>query len=256
MNEDPILVEEFEGGGCWQVTLNAPRGNVIDLRMIEALTELVARAEQSQSLKALVFRGAGPNFSYGASVQEHLPGAIESMLPAFHELFRRLFDAALFTMAAVEGQCLGGGLELATFCNKIFATTDAQFGHPEIRLGVFAPVGSVLLPARIGRACAEELCLTGRILSAEEAHQVGLVDAIAESPAEAAHAYFRKYLREFSAISLRHAQRAVRFTLSQQYRHAIETLERDYLQGLMATHDAVEGVRAFLEKRPPRWEHR
>jgi cyclohexa-1,5-dienecarbonyl-CoA hydratase len=158
--------------------------------------------------------------------------------------------------AAVKGQCLGGGLELASVCHRLFATADAKFGQPEIALGVFAPIASIVLPERIGRANGEDLCLTGRIVTAAEAKQMGLVDELVEGdPGDAALAWARAHFTARSASSLRMAVKAVRADLAARIRTELPVLEAMYLDELMATRDANEGLRAFLEKRAPVWRH-
>jgi cyclohexa-1,5-dienecarbonyl-CoA hydratase len=175
------------------------------------------------------------------------------MLRGFHRLFHLLLEANVVTLAAVRGQCLGGGLELAGFCNRLFAAPDARLGQPEIVLGVFAPVASVALVERVGRSHAEDLCLSGRSLTAQEAHRIGLVDEIADDPDAAALAYAREHLLPRSASSLRLALRATRVGYAERFRHALAEVERLYLEELMSTADATEGLQAFLEKRSPSW---
>ena len=203
-----------------------------------------------------VFEGAGAHFSYGASVAEHRPAEIERVLPRFHDLFRDLYDLARPTLAVVRGKCLGGGLELAAFCNWIFAAPDAQLGQPEIRLGVFAPVASLVLAERVGRPQAEMLCLGGHMLDAGEALETGLVDFVAEEPGAAADAWIERHLLPHSAVALHHAVRAVRLPLRDGFLRNLDELERMYLRDLMRTEDAREGITAFLEKRPPVWKNR
>ncbi len=253
MNGVSPLLFDSTNDACWLVTLNAPKGNIIDTSMIRALTDVVIRAAETQRLKAIIFTGAGPHFSFGASVKEHQPGEVETLLPAFHDLIRRTFECGVFTIAAVRGQCLGGGLELASACHRIVASPDAHFGQPEILLGVFAPAGSVLLPERIGRARAEDLCLTGRIIGSVEALRIGLVDDLADNPVESALKYTNDHLSKLSASTLRHAVRAVRLPLAQRFNETIQQLEHRYLNDLMKTADAKEGISAFLEKRTAKW---
>lgn len=254
---DPVLnVEWLESGAIWDVELGGSKGNVLDAPLVTALTELFEEAAPNPELKAVVLRGRGDHFSFGASVQEHLPEQIQSMLPRFHRLFRTIDQSSVMCLAAVRGQCLGGGLELASFCHRLFATPDARLGQPEIALGVFAPLASLILPERIGRAAAEDLCLTGRVVSGEEALALGLVDALAPDPEAAALHYAREHLLKHSASSLRHATRAVRLGLSWRLREDLPQLERAYLEQLMGTEDAVEGLRAFLDRRRPSWRNR
>jgi cyclohexa-1,5-dienecarbonyl-CoA hydratase len=159
-------------------------------------------------------------------------------------------------LVAVRGQCLGGGLEVVAAGNLIFAAPGAMFGQPEIKLAVFAPAASCILPERIGQAQAEDLLFSGRSITAETAHQVGLVTALAEDPEQAALAYFKEYLAPLSASSLRFAVRAARAGVNERIMAKLALVERLYLDGLMATHDAVEGLGAFIAKRPAIWQDR
>ena len=254
--EAPVWVEEKDDGQIWRVTLNTPKANILDMQKTEILGATFRRARESPHLKAVILEGAGPHFSFGASVEEHQHGKFEAMLTEFHKLFRGILDASVVTLAAVRGQCLGGGLELASFCNRVIAAPDSRLGQPEIALGVFAPVASVALAERVGRGNAEDLCLSGRSLTAEEAHRIGLVDEIAADPAEAAMAYAREHLLPRSASSLRLAVRAVRDGFGRRFRAEVERTERLYCDELMKTTDAAEGLEAFLEKRQPVWRDR
>jgi cyclohexa-1,5-dienecarbonyl-CoA hydratase len=253
---EPVRIERHEGGALWRVALAGGRGNVLDRRAVDALSAVAREVRDDPRAKAVVLEGEGPHFSYGASVAEHLPGECEAMLARFHALFGLLLEGGVVWLAAVRGRCLGGGLELASFCHRVFASPDAMLGQPEIALGVFAPVASAFLPERVGRPAAEDLCLSGRTVGAAEALAMGLVDEVAEDPGAAAAAWARRHLLPRSASSLRHAARALRKDLAQRLPGRLAGLERDYADRLMRTEDAVEGLRAFLEKRPPAWRDR
>lgn len=245
----------LEAGAIRHVRLGGSKGNIIDAAMGRALDDLFRDAGRDRDLKAIIVQGEGAHFSYGASVEEHLPEHVAGMLRGFHGLFTAMLDSAVPVLAAVRGRCLGGGLELAAFCHRVFASPDAQLGQPEIALGVFPPLASTFLRERVGRGAAEDLCLSGRTIAAPEALRIGLVDALADDPFEAALTYARQHLLPRSAASLRHAVRAVRCDLAARFKVDIAALERLYLDDLMKTADAVEGIRAFLEKRPPRWRN-
>ncbi len=251
----PVTLEKLEAGAIWHVKLATPKANILDGSKTERLKRIFADARADRELKAVIIEGEGPHFSFGASVEEHLPAEVKKMLRGFHSLFGTILDSAVVTLAAVRGQCLGGGLELAAFCHRLFVAPDARLGQPEIVLGVFAPVASVALAERVGRSRAEDLCLSGRSISAEEAMTIGLADEIADDPSAAALAYARQYLLPRSASSLRLAVRAVRSEFATRLRDALAETERLYLEELMATDDAVEGLNAFLEKREPRWKN-
>ncbi len=254
--DGPVRVETLEAGAIWRVVLNTPKANLVDMEKCGLLSEIFARAGEEAGLKAIVLQGEGPHFSFGASVAEHMPERVEDMIHGFHGLFHRMLDARVPTLAAVRGQCLGGGMELATFCHRIFASPDAWLGQPEIVLGVLAPVASVMLCERVGRSHAEHLLLSGVSVSAEEAHAMGLVDEVADDPAAAALAYAREHLLPKSASSLRFAVEAARAGFADRFRKELDAVERLYLKELMATSDAQEGLKAFLEKRRPEWSNR
>ncbi len=252
---DTVRLERLDDDEVWRVWLATPKANILDMDKVERLGKIFAQAAEQRDLKVILIEGEGPHFSFGASVEEHLPGKFESMIPGFHRLFELLFDSEVATLAVVRGQCLGGALELASLCNRVFAAPDAMMGQPEIALGVFAPVASVALADRIGRSRAEDLCLSGRSIGAEEALRIGLVDLVTDDPGAAALAYAREHLAQHSASSLRLAQRALRGAYRQRFRQELKTVERLYVETLMATADANEGLRAFMEKRAPRWKN-
>jgi cyclohexa-1,5-dienecarbonyl-CoA hydratase len=178
------------------------------------------------------------------------------MLRGFHGLILRMLECPVPLLVALRGQCLGGGLELACAGGLLFAAPDARLGQPEIVLGVFAPAASCLLPERIGPGPAEDLLLSGRSVDAQEALRLGLVNAVADDPAAAALAYFDGHLAAKSASSLGFAVRAARAGLVERVRTKLSALEQLYVEGVMPTADANEGLQAFLQKRSPRWEDR
>ena len=250
-----VTVKHLDDGAFWRVTFSNGKGNILDRETMAKLADVFRQAKQSAPLKAICLEGAGRHFSFGASVQEHMPDQVGSMLAAFRDLAFAMLDCDVVIVAAVVGQCLGGGLEVATLCHRVIATMDAQFAQPEIRLGVFAPVASIALVDRIGRANAEDLCLSGRTIDVSVAHGMGIVAAVDEHPADAALAWVKDSFGAHSASSLRHAVRAVRADLARRLHAELPGLESQYLQQLMRTTDAVEGLTAFVEKRAPVWRH-
>ncbi|PYT37256.1 MAG: hypothetical protein DMF52_03620 [Acidobacteria bacterium] len=193
--QDRVVLERLHGGAVLRAILDAPPGNILDIATLSDLNRRVAAEGGSKALKAIVFEGAGPNFSFGVSIQEHRTDTVEEMLRAFHDLFRTLLRLDRVLVAVVRGRCLGGGLELASFCHRVFAHPRARLGQPEINLGVFPPLASVILPLRCGQAVADEVCLTGRTFSAREALARRLVDEIAADPRRAADRWIAKHLR-------------------------------------------------------------
>jgi len=251
-----VVLEKLHGGAVLRVVLNAPPGNILDIKTLSHLRRLVATEGGSRALKVLVFEGAGPNFSYGVSIPEHRPETVEEMLRVFHDLFRALLRLDRMLLAVVRGECLGGGMELACFCHRVFAHPKARLGLPEIHLGVFAPLASIILPLRCGQATADEACLTGRTFSAREALALRLVDEVAADPRRAADRWIARHLLPNSAASLAPAVKAVRLGYNQAVLQNLAETERIYLHDLMRTKDAKEGIEAFMEKRAPNWKDR
>jgi len=236
------------------ITLNAPKANILDAHMIERIGAALDEYAELATLKLIAFEGAGKHFCFGASVAEHRAENAADMLTSFHGLFRRLASLAVPTAAIVRGQCLGGGLELASFCSWIFASESAHFGQPEIKLAVFPPMASILLPWRLGGGAGIDLCVSGRSIDAAEALRLGLLRDVSEDPSAAFESFFAKELAGLSATSLRIAERAARLPLARALREDLPQLEKLYLEELMHTHDANEGIAAFLEKRAPKYE--
>ncbi|MDA8248139.1 MAG: cyclohexa-1,5-dienecarbonyl-CoA hydratase [Rhodospirillales bacterium] len=256
MSDAPVRVWRTHGTALLRLRLARPKANVLDAAMVAALDAALTAELGRGAPLAVLIDAEGPHFSFGASVEEHLPEACAAMLHGFHALLLRLLDAPVPVLFAVRGQCLGGGLELALTGTRIFASPDAMLGQPEIRLGVFAPAASALLPERIGRPQAEAMLLGGRSLDAEAAHAVGLVQAIAADPEAAATEWFATHLADKSAAAIRCAMAAARGDLVARARTRLAELEALYLNDLMRTRDAVAGLQAFLDKRTPSWEHR
>jgi cyclohexa-1,5-dienecarbonyl-CoA hydratase len=252
----PLKVWFEAEGRLLRLRLSRPKANLIDAAMIAALDGALAEHMDNASLSAILLDSEGPHFSFGASVEEHLPAQCAAMLRAIHSLILRLVDSPVPILVAVRGQCLGGGLELALAGHLVFVAPDAGLGQPEMKLGVFAPAASCLLPEIIGPVRALDLLLSGRSISGADAAAMGMACQAAPDPESAALAYFNEHLKPKSASSLRLAVKAARLDYAARMRAKIATVERLYLDELMKTHDAVEGLEAFLGKRTAQWQHR
>ena len=252
----PLKVWLEKDGRLLRLRLARPKANIVDAAMIAALQSALGEHLSGARLRAVLLDAEGPHFSFGASVEEHLPESCARMLRQLHALILQLLESPVPVLVAVRGQCLGGGLEVAAAGHLIFAAPDAKMGQPEIKLAVFAPAASCLLPERIGQARAEDLLFSGRSIGAGEAHRIGLVNALADDPEAAALDYFEQFLAPLSASSLRFAVRAARAGFLARVSEKLAAVEKLYLEDLMATHDAVEGLNAFIEKRPANWEDR
>lgn len=246
-----LRLEPSADGAVIRLVMANGKGNILDRELMKELTTSVQRVGADSAVKAIVFEGDGAHFSFGASVPEHQKDQVAGMLYAFHTLFREIAAAARPTFALVRGQCLGGGMELACFCNLIFAAADSKFGQPEINLAVFPPIASLVLPWLVGQSASDDLLLSGRSITAEEAHTMGMVHSVAEDPEKELNAYLEKYILPKSTTALSFGVVAGRFQMYKAVLNDIEKLEDLYLNELMATHDANEGINAFIEKRKP-----
>ena len=250
-----LRLEFTQEGAVARLILSAPKANIIDGAMMDDLEQRMTALEKHKGLKAIVLMAEGPHFSFGASIEEHLPAAIAATLQRLHAIIRRMNALPAPTIAAIQGQCLGGGLELALACDLLLTEGGAQFGCPEIQLGVFAPAASALLPLRIRGGDAAHLLLTGARLSAEIALEKGLVDRVAAKGQllETLDAWLEGDFLPRSAVGLRHAALATRQPRAAVLENVLPHHEALYLDSLMASEDGCEGIHAFLERRAPVW---
>ncbi|HVA16974.1 MAG TPA: enoyl-CoA hydratase/isomerase family protein [Candidatus Dormibacteraeota bacterium] len=241
-------------GRVARVILDRPPLNVMNIAMMRELNAVVE--ELGPEMDFLVFQGAGEKgFSAGAEVADHTPEHVADMLHAFHGVFREIWNGRFITIAAVHGHCLGGGCELATFCDFVIAAESAKFGQPEIKLGCFPPVAMVTFPGLIGMRAAVDLILSGRTISAREAQRLGLASrVVADSDLENATASLLDDLGSLSPSCLGLARRTLWKAAGFDFERSLATVEELYLRDLMRTEDAQEGIRAFLEKRTPAWQ--
>jgi len=241
-----------------RVRFSRPPLNILDIAMMREVDAALTEAMGRRDVVAVVFEAA-PNaraFSAGVSIEEHREETIYQMLESFHNIFRTLLQMAKPAVAVVDGPALGGGCELVAGCDIVIASPAARFGLPEIKLGVFPPVAAVLLPRVVGERRARELLLTGEIFDAQEARRLGLVSHVVESAQlEARLQEVLSKLRELSAPALEMTRRAMDEARGRPFEQALERVEDIYLNELMKTEDAHEGVRAFIEKRKPVWKN-
>jgi cyclohexa-1,5-dienecarbonyl-CoA hydratase len=253
-----IKCEKHFDGAVLKIILNAPKANIMEAAMLGEIACVLAGLRDEKDVKLLVFEGEGKHFSFGASVPEHTKDKAAMMLRAFHGVFYDLVRLSIPAMAVVRGQCLGGGMELALFCNFIVADGTAMFGQPEIVLGVFPPPASVMLPRKVGQTYADDIALTGRSIDATEAQRIGLLTLLADEGTDAwesAAKWIEKHILLKSAESLRIANRAVRMDFFRGIWEDLPKMEGLYLKELMESHDANEGIKAFMEKRKPEWKN-
>ena len=242
-----------------RVTFARPPVNIFNIAMMREINDALNQCAQQRELVAIVFDANADcrAFSAGVAVEEHVEETIFQMLDSFHGIFRNLELIARPTIAVVDGAALGGGCELVAACDIVIASDRSRFGQPEIKLGVFPPVAAVLLPHVIGDKRARELMLTGELMEPAEAASLGLVNYLLPTgELEQKTTEILSRLRQLSSAALGLAKEAIDLGQGRSLDASLKVVENLYLNELMKTHDATEGIKAFIEKRKPEWHHR
>jgi cyclohexa-1,5-dienecarbonyl-CoA hydratase len=249
-----ILTELKDGVAT--LTLNRAPLNVLNIEMMEEINTYLEGLMKEKSLKLLVIRAMGKAFSAGVDVGEHLGDLVYKMIEVFHRMFRLMDALKVPSIAVVGGAALGGGCELALYCDMVLATEKAKFGQPEIQVGVFPPIAALIFPRMMGRKKAMELILAGDTISAQEACSLGLVNKVVPetSLAQEAEAFVGKFAK-LSGIVLKLTKEATLAGLNDDMDQGLKAIEKIYLDRLMKTNDALEGLKAFLDKRKPTWKN-
>lgn len=259
-----LKVELLEGDTVLGIQLTGGKGNILDTAMMQELDRALDEHRADEALRLVLIRGAEKNFSFGASIDEHTKDRVGDMLPTFHGLIRKMSAYPVPLAALVHGRCLGGAFELVLACHFVFATEDAVFACPEIKLGVFPPVLAVLGPQRLGAATAERLLLTGCEIDAAEAAGTGWLTRVlprgnvgSDEAYKSLLSWYRESLAPLSPFSLRQATHAIR-----QHGGILSALgaplvaaEKQYLEKLVPSHDGNEGIEAFIARRKPTWSN-
>jgi cyclohexa-1,5-dienecarbonyl-CoA hydratase len=242
-----------------RITFARPPLNVLNIAMMREIGQALNQCEQQRNLAAIVFDAADGTraFTAGVAVEEHVAGTVFKMLDTFHAIFRSLAQISKPVVAIVDGPALGGGCELVAACDIVIASDRARFGQPEIKLGVFPPVAAILLPRIIGDKKAREMILLGEMVDAGEAQRLGLVSQVVPSSAlqREAEAVLGK-LRELSGAALQFTRAALELGRDRDFETTLNEVEDLYLNELMKTEDAIEGVQSFMEKRKPEWRNK
>jgi cyclohexa-1,5-dienecarbonyl-CoA hydratase len=240
-----------------RISLHNPPLNVIDLPMMDDLAQALSDIDARAEISTIVIKGEGKSFSAGVDVAAHTPDKVEAMLSKFHGVIRALVSTRKVTIAAVNGHCLGGGAELAMVCDLVYTTEDAQWGFPEIKLGCYPPVAAAALAALVGQKHAADLILTGRTISGSEAARIGLANRAV--PIDELDRIVEEALTQLSKLSpeaLAITKKAIYAWDSIHFDKGLARSEKIYLDELMKTEDAQEGIKAFLEKREPQWKRK
>jgi len=240
-----------------RIALLNPPFNVIDIPMMDELAHSLTEFDSRPDVSVIVLCGEGKAFSAGVDVAAHTPDKVEEMLTKFHAVIRALLATKKITVAQVHGHCLGGGAELAMVCDMAFTTQSAQWGFPEITLGCYPPVACTALAALVGQKRAAELILTGRTIGGKESAEIGLATrAVPENELKDAVEQCVGHLLSLSPAALAIAKKASYVWDSSHFDKGLARAEKIYFEELIKTADAQEGIRAFMEKRAPKWRGR
>ncbi len=241
--------------GVATLTLNRAPLNVLNIEMMEEINTYFESLLKEKTLKLLVIQAAGKAFSAGVDVGEHLGDLVYKMIEAFHKMFRLMDGLKVPSVSVVNGSALGGGCELAVYCDMVIATEKAKFGQPEIQVGVFPPIAALAFPRMMGRKKALELILSGDVISAQEALTLGMINKIVPEAALAEEvSRFVEKFKKLSGIVLKLTKEATLAGLNDDMDRGLRVIEKIYLDRLMKTNDAIEGLKAFLDKRKPAWK--
>ena len=253
-NYKNIIVEKDEISA--KIILNKLPVNILDIEMMNEINDAIVDFQKDSTFKVLVISANGKAFSAGVDVSDHTPEKVDEMIFVFHKIFENLRKIKQPTIAVVKGAALGGGCEVATFCDLVVASEKAKFGQPEIKVGVFPPIACFIFPRLCGKK-GLELILNGDIITSQEAKKIGLINQV--FPLEKFEEEVEKYISKItgnSSIVLQLSKKAVMDSIDFNYEGAMNIIEDIYLTELMKTHDAKEGLKAFLEKRIPEWKNR
>lgn len=243
-------------GDTATLTLNRPPLNVLDIATLDTLGAHVEAICVDSSVRFLKFRSDIDGvFSAGNDVADHTVERAPEMLKVFHRIFRSLLASDVITLAQVDGVCLGGGAELALFCDFLCVSDRSQFGFPEIKVGCFPPVAAAVLPLWVGSPRARRWILTGETISLPALAEAGLIHRIVSADElDQSVEDSLNHLRNLSPDVLRLTRRAISGAENLQILERLQQAEDVYINQILRTPDAAEGVAAFMEKRTPNWK--
>ncbi|MCP4500180.1 MAG: cyclohexa-1,5-dienecarbonyl-CoA hydratase [Deltaproteobacteria bacterium] len=254
-----IEVTSRDEGAALEIKMNSPKGNILSMQMMKEISAALDANAERNELRMILLCAEGKHFSFGASVEEHRKEQAPSMLASFHEFIRKLAAYPVPVVSLVQGSCLGGAFEMVLASHLVFATDDANFGCPEIQLGVFPPVLAAIGPHRLGGAVSERMLLCGSTIDASTAERIGFVSKVfaKDDAEESIWGFFREELASRSGFALRQATKASRGAsgLLEALREPLAALEKQYVDEVVPSHDGDEGIEAFLARRKPSWKH-
>ncbi len=254
---EPKYIKIDKTDGVAKIVLNRPKHNVLNIAMMNELNTQLDIISKDENLKCLVITGQGKSFCAGVEVSDHKPELVHDMVAVFNKIFENINKIDIPIIAAVNGACLGGGMEVAIACDIVIASEKAILGQPEIKLGFFPPYAALRLPELVGPAKAIEICTTGRTYSAAEAKHMGFVSKTA--PVDDFNEIVEKTVKEIaysSPLIIKLNKRAVKRHIGTNFTQGVELISNYFLNTLMTTCDTLEGIKSFEEKRKPVWENK
>ena len=255
-NYENILFEIKEEKAL--LTINRPPLNILNIATMEEMNEALHSLMGNKEVKVVIISGSGDKaFSAGVDVADHTEEKVEKMLHVFHDIFRNLSKLDQVTVAALKGLTLGGGCEIALFCDLIIAADNLKIGQPEIKLSVLPPIALLIMPRLVGLKKAAELLLTGKSINAHEAERIGLINKV--TPLDSFNSDLESFIQpltELSLVGLRYSKKGINLGLETAFSEGLEKIEKIYLEELMSSEDAHEGLQAFMEKRKPLWKNK
>jgi len=251
------IIFSIEGETAF-LTINRPPVNILNIATMEEMNDALDSLIGNSSVKVLVVSGTGEKaFSAGVDVSDHTEDKVDRMLEVFHGIFRKMSKLDQVTVAAIKGLTLGGGCEVAIFCDTIIATENTKIGQPEIKLAVFPPIALLLFPKLVGLKRASELLLSGKVIDATEAERIGLINKVVplESFDDKVQEFIQPFL-ELSSVGIKYSKKGINMGLETNFADGLDKIEKIYRDELMASEDAHEGLKSFLEKRKPIWKNK
>lgn len=240
------------------LTIDRPPVNILNIAAMEEINDALESLIDNSDVKVLVISGTGEKaFSAGVDVSDHTEDKVDKMLEVFHDIFRKMSRLDQVTVAAIKGLTLGGGCEVAIFCDMIIAADNVKIGQPEIKLAVFPPIALLVFPRLVGLKRASELLLSGKVIDAVEAERIGLINKIV--PLDSFETEVQEFIEpilELSSIGIKYSKKGINLGLETNFTEGLERIEKIYRDELMASEDAHEGLKSFLEKRKPIWKNR
>jgi cyclohexa-1,5-dienecarbonyl-CoA hydratase len=258
--KSPQFIRWDDSEPAARLTLCRPKQNVMNIQMLREMAGAIDSLLERKEVRLLILDSAPEcegYFSMGMGAEGYTSGMVFQTMEAFHNVFRAMIEVSTPVLAVVDGVASGAGAELAAFCDLVIATEQAQFRQPEIRLGVFPPLGAVIYPRVIGPRRAMEFLLSGDSINAQQALMMGLVNQVVPRTAlqETVAALVKRICYQSGPV-LRLLKQVIFEGTWKPFSEALKSSQDIYLNQLFKLQDSQEGLRALIEKRKPVWKNK